>query len=73
MPGMNGVEFVRCVRTISQYATAPVMMITTETEIAQIVKALDVGANEYVMKPFTTEIIADKLRIMGVLFLAGWS
>jgi two-component system chemotaxis response regulator CheY len=43
------------------------MMVTTETEVDQMVKALEAGANEYVMKPFTKEIIEDKLRILGVL------
>ena len=41
------------------------MMVTTETEMEQMVKALEAGANEYVMKPFTKEIIVDKLRLLG--------
>jgi two-component system chemotaxis response regulator CheY len=49
------------------YADVPIMMVTTETEIEQMVRALEAGANEYVMKPFTEEMITDKLRIMGVL------
>ena len=47
------------------------MMVTTETEVDQMVKALEAGANEYVMKPFTKEIIEDKLRILGVLQQGG--
>jgi two-component system chemotaxis response regulator CheY len=42
-------------------------MVTTETEVDQMVKALAAGANEYVMKPFTKEILADKLRVMGLI------
>jgi two-component system chemotaxis response regulator CheY len=42
-------------------------MVTTETEVEQVVKALEVGANEFVMKPFTKEIIADKLRLIGAI------
>jgi two-component system chemotaxis response regulator CheY len=44
-----------------------VMMVTTETEVDQMVKALAAGADEYVMKPFTKEILADKLRILGLI------
>lgn len=67
MPEMNGLEFVQHVRSDSRFAQVPVMMVTTETEMHQMVKALAAGANEYVMKPFTKEIIVDKLRLLGVL------
>jgi two-component system, chemotaxis family, chemotaxis protein CheY len=42
-------------------------MIPTETETRQVMAALQAGANEYVMKPFSRDIIADKLRLLGVL------
>jgi two-component system chemotaxis response regulator CheY len=42
-------------------------MVTTETEMERMVMALDAGANEYVMKPFTAEVISDKLRLLGAL------
>ncbi len=67
MPELTGIELVKRVRRMPSYANVPIMMVTTETEIEQMVRALDAGANEYVMKPFTDEIISDKLRIMGVL------
>jgi two-component system, chemotaxis family, chemotaxis protein CheY len=67
MPEVNGLEFIRRVRAMPRYAQTPLMMVTTETEVEQMVKALEAGANEYVMKPFTDDIIADKLRLMGVL------
>lgn len=67
MPVVNGLEFVRRVREMERYRSVPLMMVTTETEVTQIVTALEAGANEYVMKPFTPEIIADKLRLMGLL------
>ena|SRR5947209_6042550 len=67
MPRMDGLEFVKRLRADQRYSSAAVMMITTETEIQQIVRALEAGANEYIMKPFTKEIIADKLRLLGVL------
>ena len=67
MPEMNSLDFVKHVRSNPQFSSIPLMMVTTETEMHQMVKALEAGANEYVMKPFTKEIIADKLRLMGVI------
>ena len=66
MPEMNGLEFVKNIRLDARFAAVPLMMVTTETEMEQVMTALAAGANEYVMKPFTKEIIADKLRLMGV-------
>jgi two-component system chemotaxis response regulator CheY len=43
------------------------MMVTSETQISQMARALEAGANEYVMKPFTKEVIADKITILGVM------
>ena len=42
-------------------------MVTTETETSQMVKALEAGANEYVMKPFTKEVIREKLQLLGII------
>ncbi len=42
-------------------------MVATETEVAQVVRALAAGASEYVMKPFTKELISDKLDLLGLL------
>jgi len=67
MPEMNGLEFVRHIRSDGRFAAVPLMMVTTETEMDQVMTALEAGANEYVMKPFTKEIIADKLRLMGAI------
>lgn len=66
MPEMNGYDFVRLVRTQSEYDDMRVMMVTTEAEMEQMVKALEAGADEYVMKPFTADIIRDKLTLLGV-------
>lgn len=65
MPEMNGLEFVNAVRVEPKYNGVRLMMVTTETEIAQVRKALDAGANEYLMKPFTTDVLRDKLSLMG--------
>jgi len=67
MPEMNGLDFVKQLRSNARYSSIPLMMVTTETEISQMVAALEAGANEYVMKPFTKEIIAEKLRLIGAI------
>ena len=66
MPEMNGYEFVCEVRKDDKYKDMRLMMVTTETEMSQVVKALEAGADEYVMKPFTKEMIVEKLAIMGL-------
>ncbi len=66
MPEMNGYEFVCAVRADSAYDDVPLMMVTTETEMAQVITALEAGANEYVMKPFTKDVLREKLIILGL-------
>lgn len=67
MPKLNGLEFVEAVRARREYDGVRLVMVTTETEITQMMKALEAGANEYIMKPFTNEAVEDKLRLLGVL------
>jgi two-component system, chemotaxis family, chemotaxis protein CheY len=65
MPEMGGLELLRGIRENHAFDTMRVMMVTTETDLLQVRKALVSGADEYVMKPFNREIIADKLKLMG--------
>ena len=67
MPQMNGHEFVRAVRANPANDDLWLMMVTTETEMARVVKAMAAGANEYVMKPFTEDVIVEKLKLLGLL------
>ncbi|HGY89658.1 MAG TPA: response regulator [Planctomycetes bacterium] len=66
MPVMNGLEFVRAARADDANAGMCLMMVTTEVEQEQMVRALVAGANEYVTKPFTPEVIVEKLRFLGL-------
>ena len=66
MPEMNGLEFIQAVRADHSYDPVRIVMVTTETEQEQVIRALDAGANEYVMKPFTREILIAKLSLLGV-------
>lgn len=67
MPNMSGVDFVRAVRAIRQYDNLPLVMVTTNTEVNHIAVALQAGANEYIMKPFTQDVIREKLALLGLL------
>ena len=49
------------------YDAMRVMMVSTETEMEEVTEALGVGASEYVMKPFTKEVILEKLQILGLV------
>ncbi len=66
MPEMNGFEFIQAVRADRRYDGLRLMMVTTETEMTQVARALEAGANEYVMKPFTKDVIREKLELLGV-------
>jgi two-component system chemotaxis response regulator CheY len=66
MPEMNGLEFVVAVRKQKHLRQMTLMMVTTESEHGQIVRALAAGAHEYVIKPFTAEAIIEKLAYMGL-------
>lgn len=66
MPEMNGYEFIRALRGDPRWRALPLMMVTTETEIDQVARALAAGANEYLMKPFTPEMVQDKLALLGL-------
>ena len=67
MPEMNGLDFLRAVRKEPTYGGMIMMMVTTETEMEKVMEALAMGASEYVMKPFTKEVIMEKLQILGLV------
>lgn len=66
MPVMNGLEFIRAVRKQPAYADMTLVMVTTESEQSQVVRALAAGAHEYVFKPFTPEALLGKLSMLGL-------
>ena len=66
MPEMDGFEFLRRVREDAEFSDLRVMMVTTESEMSQVAKALEAGANEYLMKPFTKEALLEKLVLLGL-------
>lgn len=66
MPVMDGLSFVSAVRADERLRPMTLMMVTTESEQGQIVRALAAGAHEYVIKPFTPDAIVDKLELLGL-------
>jgi len=66
MPEMNGLELVKSLRQKPEFASTKIIMVTTETEIGQMTSALEAGANEYVMKPFTKDVLVEKLELVGI-------
>jgi two-component system chemotaxis response regulator CheY len=67
MPVMDGLQFVSAVRSNPGWRSMTIMMVTSESEHTQIVRALAAGAHEYVIKPFTADAIRDKLALLGLL------
>jgi two-component system, chemotaxis family, chemotaxis protein CheY len=67
MPVMDGLTFIKTVRGRDDLRDISLMMVTTESEQGQIVRALAAGAHEYVIKPFTDEVIAEKLALLGLV------
>lgn len=65
MPVMDGLEFIQAVRKVRAWDEVQLVMVTTETESEQVQRAMNAGANEYVMKPFTAEVLVAKLSLLG--------
>jgi two-component system chemotaxis response regulator CheY len=62
MPEMSGIDFIRAVRANDATKQLPVLMVTTNAAEDDIVAALKAGVNNYVVKPFTPDIIRDKIQ-----------
>ena len=66
MPEMAGLTFVQTVRNDPRFRRMSLLMVTTESEQSQIVRALAAGAHEYLIKPFTPDAVAEKLELLGL-------
>ena len=62
MPEMNGLELVKKVRAESKYENMPIIMVTTEGGKAEVITALKAGVNNYIVKPFTPQVLKEKLE-----------
>jgi two-component system chemotaxis response regulator CheY len=66
MPEMDGIALVREVRADPAFAELKILMVSTEIEMERVAQALTVGVDEYLMKPFTWEMVAEKLALLGL-------
>ena len=67
MPVMDGIEFLRALRALPGGNSPIVVFCTTENDMDHIQQAIEAGANEYIMKPFDSEIIKAKFAQVGLL------
>lgn len=65
MPNMDGEEFVRHVKADKAFRDIPVLMITTDNSTARVLRLRQLGAQGYICKPFTPEMIKEK--VLGVM------
>ncbi len=67
MPEMDGLTYVKTVRSKEQYKDLPILMITTEAAKEDILTALRSGVNNYVVKPFTPDTLQEKVyKLLGI-------
>jgi len=67
MPEMNGLELVKKVRADKRFVDIPIIMVTTEGGKAEVITALKAGVNNYIVKPFTPQVLKDKLEaVLGI-------
>jgi len=64
MPEMDGLEFVKRVRSGGAHKDVPILMVTTNAAKEDIVEALQAGVNNYVVKPFTPETLKEKIEML---------
>lgn len=67
MPIMNGLDFTRALRMLPGGGDVRVVFCATENDEARIYEALEAGADEYIMKPFDSEIVRSKLVLLGLM------
>ena len=67
MPEMNGLELVKKTRADERFKDLPIIMVTTEGGKAEVITALKAGVNNYIVKPFTPQVLKEKLAaVMGI-------
>lgn len=67
MPVMSGIEFLEALRKMENGTHPKVIFCTTENDMEHIKRAMEAGANEYIMKPFDSDIIESKFSQIGLI------
>lgn len=66
MPEMDGMQLLDALGAKRSKSRPRIIIVSTECEVGKIVQAIERGADEYIMKPFTKEILEEKLSILGI-------
>lgn len=66
MPKMNGLEFVKAVRADHAFDETKLLMVTSHNSMEDVGAALACGSNDFLMKPMTSEMVIDKIRMLGL-------
>jgi two-component system chemotaxis response regulator CheY len=61
MPNMDGLELLKKIRSDDQLKSLPVLMVTAEAEKDKVITAIQAGVNNYIVKPFTAEVLKEKM------------
>ncbi len=61
MPNMSGLDLVKAIRSDDDLKTMPILMVTAEAMKENIIEAVKSGVNNYVVKPFTAEVMKEKM------------
>lgn len=64
MPNMTGLELARAVRAHPDGATVPILMVTTRSVREDIIAAVEAGVNNYIVKPFTPQVLKEKIDLV---------
>ncbi len=67
MPRMSGIEFVRAVRARPKYGNLKLLMVTGRTSFEEVAEAVSNGSDDFLMKPLTPAMVAEKFRILGLI------
>ncbi len=66
MPEMDGLTFVKALRSNPQFSDLPIIMVTTEAAKKEILEAIKAGVTDYIVKPFTPETLKEKIqKVLG--------
>ena len=62
MPKMSGIELLKAIRQDAEHKSLPVLMVTAEADKSSIIQAIQAGVNNYIVKPFTAEVLKEKIE-----------
>ena len=62
MPGLNGLDFTKAIRTIDKYKDTPIIMVTSEAAKYNVVEAIEAGVTNYIIKPIKGDILWSKIE-----------